>query len=130
MADYTVRRVGEMSAAFGGGLRRARAELGVGSFGLAVLELPPGSERYPEHDHRGDGQEEVYVVLRGVAEMELDDERVALDSETMIRVGPLQRRRLRAGPDGARLLVVGATPGAVYDPPDFSRLDNLPLVGG
>ena len=131
MSDFTVARVDDMEGAFGGALKRARASLGVSSFGLAVLEMGPDATRFPEHDHRGDRQEEVYLVLRGAAEILLDgSDRVALDTETMIRVGPLTRRKLLSGPEGARVLVIGATPGQVYDPPDFSKLGQLPLHGG
>jgi uncharacterized cupin superfamily protein len=46
-------------------VKLAAAELGVESFGMQVLDLPPDFREYPEHDHADDGQEEVYVVLRG-----------------------------------------------------------------
>ena len=130
-ADFTVKRIDEMEGAFGGGLKRARAELGVGSFGLAVVDMPPHATRYPEHDHRGDRQEEVYLLLRGSGEIVLDGStRIALDDETFVRVGPSVRRKLLPGPDGMRVLVIGGTPGEVYDPPDFSKLGQLPLSGG
>ncbi len=128
--DFTVRRISEVEGAFGGALKRVRAALGVSSFGLAVLELPPDARGYPEHDHRGDRQEEVFLLLRGSAWMELDGERVDLDAETFVRVGPLVRRKVLAGPDGARVLILGGTPGQAYDPPDFSQLGQLPLAGG
>ena len=130
--DVTVRRISEMDGAFGGSLKRARAELGVSSFGLAVLDLPPDVTRYPEHDHRGDRQEEVFLLLRGTAWIELDGgaARVDLDDETFVRVGPLVRRKVYSGPDGARVLIAGGTPGEVYDAPDFSKLGQLPLSGG
>ena len=67
MADVTVKRLDEFEAIFGGGYRRVRAGLGVSSFGLAVMDLPPGFTQYPEHDHGADGQEEVYTVLVGNA---------------------------------------------------------------
>jgi uncharacterized cupin superfamily protein len=130
--DAGVARISEMEGAFGGWLKRARAELGVTSFGLAILELPPGATRYPEHDHRGDRQEEVYVLLRGSAWIELDGgaRRVDLDGETLVRVGPSARRKVLSGDDGARVLIIGGTPGEPYDPPDFSKLGQLPLAGG
>ena len=127
--DVTVRRIAEMEGAFGGSLKRVRAELGVSSFGLAVLDLPPDVTRYPEHDHRGDRQEEVYVVLAGSGEIEVAGERQALDPETMVRVGPAARRRIVAGGDGLRLLALGGVPGERYDPPELSKPGNLPLIG-
>lgn len=96
MAAYTIRRVDEMEAIYRGGFRRARAALGVESFGMAVIDLPANFDAYPEHDHTHDGQEEVYVTLAGGGEIELDGERHALDPETFVRVGP-PRRALRLG---------------------------------
>ena len=50
MADVTVKRIEDFEAIFGGGFRRARAGLGVTSFGLAVIDLPPHFTVYPDHD--------------------------------------------------------------------------------
>src|ERR1700682_2428088 len=122
MANYTVKKIGEMEGAFGGGMRRARAELGVSSFGMQIEEFPPNFDQYPEHSHSEDGQEEVYVVLRGTAEIEVEGERIALDQETLGRVGPGVSRRIFAGPEGVRVLALGGVPGAAYEPPEFSKL--------
>jgi mannose-6-phosphate isomerase-like protein (cupin superfamily) len=122
MANYTVKKIGEMEGAFGGGMRRARAELGVSSFGMQIEEFPPNFDQYPEHSHSEDGQEEVYVVLRGTAEIEVEGERIALDQETMVRVGPGVSRRIFPGPEGVRVLALGGVPGAAYEPPEFSKL--------
>ena len=78
--DYTVLRLDEMEAAFGGLLVRVRASLGLSSFGLQVADIPPNSgDAYPEHDHAHDGQEEVYLLLRGSADLHLPGRVVALD---------------------------------------------------
>ncbi len=121
MSGYTVKRIDEMDTAFGGGMRLARAALGVSSFGMQVEDFPPDFDRYPEHSHDQDGQEEVYVVLRGTAEIEIDGERVPLDSETIVRVDPAATRRIYPGPQGVRILALGAVPGAAYEAPDFSK---------
>lgn len=121
MSGYTVMKIDEMDSMHGGAMRLARASLGVTSFGMQVEEFPPGFDKYPEHDHGHDGQEEVYLVLRGSAEMEVDGERVALDPETIVRVGPSSKRRILAGPEGVRLLALGGVPGAVYEAPDFTN---------
>jgi mannose-6-phosphate isomerase-like protein (cupin superfamily) len=122
MSSHTVKRIDEMETAFGGGRRLARAALGVTSFGIRVEEFPPDFDQYPEHSHAEDGQEEVYVVLRGNAEIEIDGQRIPLDAETIVRVGPGARRRIIPGPQGVRILALGAVPGAVYEPPDFSKI--------
>ena len=45
MADVTVKRLEDFETIFGGGFRRVRAGLGVTSFGIAVMDLPPGFDR-------------------------------------------------------------------------------------
>ena len=114
MADVTVKRLGEFEAIFGGGFRRVRAGLGVSSFGLAVMDLPPGFARYPEHDHGPDGQEEVYTVLVGTATLTAGGEEHELEPGVFARVGPQESRKITTGDDGARLLAIGASPGKVY----------------
>jgi mannose-6-phosphate isomerase-like protein (cupin superfamily) len=123
MGNYAVKRIDEMEAVFGGGFKRARAELGVESFGMQVLDMPAElGDRYPEHDHGQDGQEEVYVVLRGSGEIEIEGERHPLDAETMVRVGPGVKRKLFAGPQGVRVLALGGVTGKPYEAPDVSKL--------
>jgi mannose-6-phosphate isomerase-like protein (cupin superfamily) len=122
MADYTAKRIGDMEAVFRGSFHRARAELGVEAFGMQVIDLPPNLTQYPEHDHAASGQEEVFVVLRGGGEIEVDGERVAIDPETIVRVGPATRRKLLPGDEGMRVLALGGVPGGVYEAPDVSKL--------
>jgi mannose-6-phosphate isomerase-like protein (cupin superfamily) len=71
-----------------------------------------------------DGQEEVYVVLSGSAEIEIEGERIPLDPETIVRVGPGVSRRIVSGPQGARILALGGVPGAVYEPPEFTKIET------
>jgi len=121
MSGYTVKQIDEMESIFHGAFKRAAAELGVESFGMQVFDMPPQFSEYPEHDHSDDGQEEVYVVLRGAAELEVGGQRWTLDCGRMARVGPGTSRKLYAGPDGARVLAIGAVPGQVYSRPrDFT----------
>jgi mannose-6-phosphate isomerase-like protein (cupin superfamily) len=123
MPSYDVKRIDEMETAYGGGMRLARAALGVTSFGMQVEEFPPNFDQYPEHSHSEDGQEEVYVVLRGSAEIEIEGNRIPLDAETMVRVEPGVSRRIFPGPQGVRILALGGVPGGAYEPPDFSKIE-------
>src|SRR3984893_15009797 len=107
MGSYSVKRIDEMEAIFHGSFRRAGAELGLESFGLQVFDLPAGAENYPEHDHSHDGQEEVYVVLRGSGEWDIDGERVPVDSERVLRIAAGTKRRLWPGSEGIRVLALG-----------------------
>ncbi len=122
MADYTAKKIGDMDTFYKGLLRRGRAELGVQSFGLAFIELEPNADNHPDHDHASAGQEEVFVVLRGSGEMEVDGERFPIDAETAVRVGPTARRRIHPGPEGMRLVAIGGVPGEAYDAPGYTEV--------
>jgi hypothetical protein len=69
MADVTVASLEEMEPIREGLARRARAALGVTSFGMQVLTLPPNWDGYPEHAHDSNdpdaNQEEVYIPVEG-----------------------------------------------------------------
>ena len=109
----------------GGGFKLARASLGVESFGMQIMDFPPSFSRHPAHDHSGDGQEEVYVVLRGSGEVEIEGERVPIDPETVVRVVAGTSRRLVPGPEGMRVLALGGTPGRAYEPPEMSKPEGV-----
>lgn len=118
MNDYTAKRFDEMEGIFRGSMRKVRAELGLTSFGVQTIDMPPNADRYPWHDHGEEGQEEMYVPLHGSGAIEFEDgERIELIAgEMAVRVGAGTQRRVVSGPDGLRLLVVGGVPGKSYEP--------------
>lgn len=124
MGDYTAKQIDEMEAAFGGGMKKARAELGVASFGMQVIDLPPNYSDYPEHDHAADGQEEVYSAMRGSGEIDVEGQRIPLTPDVLVRVGPETKRKIYAGPEGLRMLALGGTPGSAYEASEFSELSG------
>jgi mannose-6-phosphate isomerase-like protein (cupin superfamily) len=133
MGDVTHTRIEDLDAieGFFEGIRfhKAAAGLGVSSFGISIIDLAPGADEYPEHDHSEDGiggqmfakrpgqlgQEEVYVALEGSGTVEADGERYPLDPDHIVRLGPEVKRKVTPGPDGIRLLALGAKPGEAYD---------------
>jgi catechol 2,3-dioxygenase-like lactoylglutathione lyase family enzyme len=106
--------------------RRAGAQMGVTPFGISIIDMPAETTAYPEHDHSSEGpgnppahqlgQEEVYIALRGSADVQVGGHRYKLDADHIIRVGPTARRKILPGPDGVRLLAIGGFPGRAYDP--------------
>jgi quercetin dioxygenase-like cupin family protein len=115
MADVTVKQLENCDTAYGGAMKRVRAGLGVTSFGMQVFDLPPKLDAYPEHDHSEDGQEEVYTVLDGAATLHAGGEEHELRPGVFARVGPGEKRKLATGEQPARVLALGATPGAAYE---------------
>ena len=131
MADVTAVSFDEMEPIYGGLARRARAALGVTSFGMQGMTLPPNWDGYPDHHHDARmadaDQEEVYIPLAGSATLFAGDERVALRPGVMVRVGPEQRRRIVPGPDGVRFVALGGVPGTFAAPP-WTELGAAPPV--
>ena len=119
MDAFSVKEIDSLSSIMHGAVKLAGDELGVQTFGLQVLDLPAGFADYPEHDHADDGQEEVYVVLEGSAELEVAGERLSADAGTMIRVDPGTSRKIVPGAYGVRILAIGCVPGAYERPESF-----------
>jgi mannose-6-phosphate isomerase-like protein (cupin superfamily) len=113
MADMTVKQVGDMESIFYGSFKRAGAELELSSFGMNVLDFPPDA---------GEGEEEVYLAWRGSGILTVEGEEIALDQDTVVRVGAETKRKVRSGPDGLRLIVLGGVPGEVYERRERYRL--------
>lgn len=122
MSDVTLKRVEDIDAYRGPraipgiAMRPAARVLGVTAWGMSVIELEPNVTGYPEHDHVRDGQEEVYVVLRGSATLHAGAEAFPLEPGVLVRVGPAQRRKIVPGAEGAVILAIGSTPGKAYEP--------------
>ena len=128
-ADVTLAAFDEMDSIHGGIARRARAQLGVTSWGMQVLTLPPNWQDYPNHNHDetafDPNQEEVYVPLAGSATLVAGDQRFELVPGTMARVGPKQLRQIIPGPEGIRLIALGGRPGT-FDAPSWTELGAPP----
>lgn len=118
---YTMKTIDELESIHHGAVKLAGAELGICSFGMQVLDFPAGFSDYPEHDHAEDGQEEVYLVLKGHADFVVDGEEVTVSAGQMLKVDAASKRMLYPGPNGVRVLAIGSTPGGTYERPAAFR---------
>jgi uncharacterized cupin superfamily protein len=122
MADVTVKSCEDFDGAYGGVMKRARAGLGVRSFGMQVFDLPANlKDGYPNHDHSEDGQEEVYTVIAGSAVLVSGGQEHELRPGVFARVGPAEKRMFRTGDEPVRLLALGGTPGSVYEVKEWTE---------
>src|SRR3954449_9668611 len=103
MPDVTVKRVEDFEAIFGGGFRRARAGLGVSSFGLAVIDLPANFSHYPYHDQTHDDQEEVYTLVSGRATPSGGGEECEVEPGLFGRVGATEKPKPPPADEPARV---------------------------
>jgi uncharacterized cupin superfamily protein len=87
--------------------RRINAALGVERFGLYHVDLPAGAETVP-HDHRSDGVEDAYVLVRGSGWLVVDGTAVELIPGSAAAVTPEPTRSIRAGIEGCAFVAVCA----------------------
>jgi uncharacterized cupin superfamily protein len=82
----------------GPGFRKVRSALGVTAFGVNAVVLPP-SWVTPRHTH--ERQEELYLVLDGEIEFDLDGSKHTLGPGGLVKVDPGTMRSLRNTSDTA-----------------------------
>lgn len=98
----------------------ARRTLGVRSFGLNVVDVPPGGS-LPAHDETEPAQEEVYLVLAGRPTIRIGDSEYEVPSGTFVRLDPEPVRAVvNHGTEPARLLMVSAPTSSGFAPMDWS----------
>jgi quercetin dioxygenase-like cupin family protein len=111
MADgYTINTIDqfeEMEGSGGATWRLARKTLGAEAFGFNVVDIAAGGE-IPAHDHTGDNQEEVFVILEGQGTLVTDGEEHDAPAGTFCRLAPEVNRTIRNNSDAnVRALLIG-----------------------
>lgn len=114
MSEPTVVHIDDIEGGHGGVFKPVGRTLGVTAFGVNFENFPQGHDRYPDHDHSADGQEEVYYVLSGQATLTIDGRPHTLRAGSIAYVPPGHSRCFTT-PDGpVQLLAIGGTPGAAF----------------
>jgi quercetin dioxygenase-like cupin family protein len=107
---YTIKSIDqfeEMEGSGGATWRLARKTLGAEAFGFNIVDIEAGGE-IPAHDHSGDNQEEVFVILEGQGTLVTDGEEHAAPAGTFCRLAPEVNRTIRNNSDGTvRALLIG-----------------------
>ena len=98
--------------------RPVRHHFGITAFGINVWTARDAGDRIiNEHDEAGpDPNEELYLVLRGRAVFELDDERLDAPAGTLVFVRSDVKRTAFADEAGTTIIAVGGVPGKAYEP--------------
>jgi uncharacterized cupin superfamily protein len=98
-------------------LRRA---LGLGSFGMGLVEIDPGKS-IPEHDETRRDQEEVFIVLSGTPTMVIDGEDYPAPAGTFVRLDVAAKRTVRNdGDEACTVLIVSAPRTSGYEAMDWN----------
>jgi hypothetical protein len=88
---YSAKSIDELPELWDGFARLVRAGLGITAFGA-----------------------------QGTGAVVVGDERLPLDPDHLVRVDAGIGRVLTSGPDGLRVLCIGAVPGRAYEPPPWT----------
>jgi len=91
----------------GGGLHFLRDTLDCENLGVSMLDVDAGWSGKP-HDHAGDGEEEVYVLVDGSATVSVGDEDVEMSAGDALRISPEATRQIET--DEPSLFVLAGAP--------------------
>jgi mannose-6-phosphate isomerase-like protein (cupin superfamily) len=119
MSGYAARSIDELPTLWDGFAKLVRAGLDITAFGANIMDLPPDYST-TSHDETETGQQELYVALRGSGSVDIEDTRLPLDANHLVRVDAGTPRVLTSGPDGLRVLCIGGIPGGAYEPQEWS----------
>lgn len=121
---YAASAIDDLPDKWDGFTRLVQRGLGLTAFGANVMNIPPNFTTR-SHDESESGQQEMYIGLSGSGWVIVnEDERLLCDPEHIVRVDAGVPRTLSGGPDGARILCIGATPGQAYEPPDWTAPES------
>src|SRR2546422_11208852 len=119
MSSYAVAHLDEIDETDDGRCpwRPVRHHLGITAFGVNAWTARDAGDRIiNEHDEdEADGNEELYVVMRGRAAFDLDGERVDAPAGTFVFARPGVKRTAFAEEPGTTILALGSVPGKPYE---------------
>jgi hypothetical protein len=119
---YQSSAIDDLPDLWDGFAKLVRQGMGIEGFGAQIMDLPPDYST-KSHNESDSGQQELYVALRGSGAVVVHgdgDERLALDAEHLVAVGPEHDRTLTSGSDGLRVLCIGGAPGKPYEAPGWT----------
>ena len=119
ISGYAATSIDELPNLWDGFAKLVRAGLDITAFGANIMDLPPDYST-TSHNEAETRQQELYVALRGSGSVDVDDARLPLDADHLVRVDADTTRTLSSGPDGLRVLCIGGVPGGAYQPQDWS----------
>ena len=94
----------------------ARKSLGIGAFGMNLVEIGPGGQ-IPEHTEGASGQIEVFTILEGDGTFRLNGEDHDAPAGTFVRIDPDTSRTIVNNSDGnVKALLIGVPADSGYSP--------------
>jgi tetratricopeptide (TPR) repeat protein len=128
MSGYAVAHLDEIDEITDGRepWRPVRHHFGITAFGVNAWTARDAGERIiNEHDESEDGNEELYLVMRGRAAFELDGHRVVAPAGTFVFARPGVKRTAFAEEPETTIIALGGIPGKAYEPDGWELLAPL-----
>lgn len=102
------------------GWKSVRWHLDIQSFGVNASTRNKNEVLTPIHDELDDNQDELFIVMEGLVEYDLDGQKIKAPAGTLLSVKPKVRRGATALADNTTILIVGAPIGKTYQPPEWA----------
>jgi quercetin dioxygenase-like cupin family protein len=119
VSGFTIKHDEELERDYGKWVL-VRRSLGLSSFGMNTVELPPG-ESIPEHDETDRMHEEVFLVLDGNPTMVVNGAEHPLKTGSFVRLDPEPKRTVRNDTDSmTRVLIISAPTTSGYEAMDWA----------
>ena len=118
MAQYAIARLDEIDelADHGYRYRPVRHHFGITSFGVTAWSArEAGDALIAEYDEDSEPSEELFLVLSGRAQFDIEGEPVEAPAGTLVHTRPGANRTAVATEPGTTILAVGGSPGKAYD---------------
>ena len=103
------------------GWHSVRHHMDIRAFGVNAVTVCAGEELVKPHDEAQSMQQELFVILSGEAEFELDGQKLNADTGTAVAVDPNVERSAMALKSPTSVLIIGAKPGEIYIPPSWDE---------
>ncbi len=120
MAAYAVAHLDEIDELDDAGChyRPIRHHLGITAFGATAWTAHAAGDLVINEHDEGDptADQELFLVLRGHAVFELDDDQVDAPAGTLVFAPPHTKRIATAKEEGTTIILVEGTPGGAYEP--------------
>ena len=102
------------------GWKSIRWHMGIEGFGVNGVTKSKGEWLTPIHDEVEGDQDELFYVIEGLAEFDLNGKKIAAPAGSLVSVKPTVKRGAKALKTQTTLLIIGSPIGAAYEPPDWA----------
>jgi uncharacterized cupin superfamily protein len=117
--EWKIEHINDVPPMKGGmskGWKSVRWHMGIESFGVNAVTKSKGEWLTPIHDEVNENQDELFVVMEGQVEFQLDGQKIKAKPGTLVTAKPNVKRGALALQTPTTILIIGSPIGEVYKP--------------